>query len=332
LFETPIIVLGFNRADKITTVMSVLEKIKPKRLYAAFDGPRSNNSNDLQKCVAARETLIQSITWACDVRILLRDENLGCRKAVSGALTWFFSQEERGLVIEDDVIPDVSFFPFAASLLDKYRGSQDVGVISGNNFGGIPPNGESYYFSRYFHCWGWATWAEKWQLYDDDIEKDDAFFSSMEFSAYLQHNPLLISNWLSIREALLQSRVNSWAYRMMFSLMRANQLYVTPSINLCVNKGFDEESTHCRVEPHWFSEHKLNTMTSELIHPVKVKNNWLCDQAELYYMYRIQPTVYCIKCRNLAHKISQELDDYNTANSIIYQCSSCSLGMKLTCN
>ena len=159
----PVLLLIFNRPDTTSRVMEVLRRVQPTRMYVAADAARENHIDEMARCAEARRVATQ-IDWPCEIKTLFRDENLGCRRAVSEALDWFFQQEEEGIILEDDCIPDPSFFRYTEELLMRFRNDERVMVVAANHFHGAahhPPY--SYFFSRYNHCWGWASWRRAWQ-------------------------------------------------------------------------------------------------------------------------------------------------------------------------
>ena len=133
-FSTPILFLIFNRPDVTKCVFEEIRKQKPQYLYLAADGPRANKPGEYEKCILAREVVLEGIDWNCELKTLYRDENLGCGKAVSEAITWFFEHVEEGIILEDDCLPNNSFFTFCSELLDRFRTTDKIMHISGNNF------------------------------------------------------------------------------------------------------------------------------------------------------------------------------------------------------
>ena len=170
--NTPILFLLFNRPDETSVVFDVLKIIKPKFLYVACDGPRKNIEGDAENVDKTRK-IIDQITWDCELKTLFRDSNLGCKIAVSEAINWFFENVEEGIILEDDCVPDITFFDYCSELLQFYRDDKRVMHISGLNFLSGPldlqPSAESYHLSKYPAVWGWATWRRAWDLYDVDI-------------------------------------------------------------------------------------------------------------------------------------------------------------------
>lgn len=167
--KTAVLFLIFNRPDTTTKVFEKIRLIKPQRLYIASDGPRAGYDGEIEKIKKTREIATQ-IDWPCKVKTLFRDKNLGCKKGVSQAISWFFENEEQGIILEDDCVPHLDFFAFCENLLDRYSKENQVSVITGSNFQNNKWRGDaSYYFSKYNHCWGWATWRTSWKLNDVNI-------------------------------------------------------------------------------------------------------------------------------------------------------------------
>ena len=170
LFDTPILFIIFNRPDTTQVVFNRIKEIKPKYLFIAADGPRLNVSDEVEKCEETRE-IINQIDWDCELKTLFRDRNLGCGMGVSSAITWFFDYVEQGIILEDDCLPDLTFFEFTALMLEKYKDNNKIKMISGTNyFFNKVKSKESYYFSKCFFIWGWATWKRAWSEFDFDMK------------------------------------------------------------------------------------------------------------------------------------------------------------------
>src|SRR3954469_24661182 len=164
--DVPVLIIAFNRPEKTQRVLEAVRAAGPRRLYLAADGPRVAVPSDVGRCERTRSVL-DDITWPCQVRRLYRPGNLGCKQGVGTAIDWFLAHEERGIVLEDDCVPVGDFFPFCAELLDRYRDSPDVMMIGGHNqLGTWELSQASYVFSRTAPFWGWATWRRAWARYD----------------------------------------------------------------------------------------------------------------------------------------------------------------------
>ncbi len=241
--DAPVLFLIFNRPDTTARVFEMIAKVKPRRLFIAADGPREDKEGEAETCQAVRDIATQ-IDWDCEVKTLFRAQNLGCKKAISSAINWFFEQVEEGIILEDDCLPSESFFPFCAELLERYRDDSRVMMISGNNFqDGIQRGDASYYFSAVPWIWGWATWRRAWRQYDMSMRT----FPSMVRDRMMQS--------LSRDEAVQQYRlrcfiptyegeIDTWDYQWIYSILVNHGLSICPQVNLVQNIGFSSDATH----------------------------------------------------------------------------------------
>jgi hypothetical protein len=260
----PVLILAFNRPDETRAVIESLRPACPRQLFFAVDGPRPGNAGDTA-AVSAVRSLAGSIDWPCEVRTLFREENLGCKAAVSAAISWFFEHVDQGIILEDDCVAHPSFFRFAAELLDRYRADERVMMISGDNFQPGAWTAHSYYFSRYTHIWGWATWRRAWKLYDHRMTA----WPEMRDGGWLVdilRDEAAADYWTGIFEETYRERNASWAYRWMFSAWSQSGLSVIPNVNLVSNIGFSELATHMRRDSS-LSGMRRAEMAFPLVHP-----------------------------------------------------------------
>jgi len=259
--KKPVLFLIFNRPDTTQKVFEAIRSAKPPRLYVASDGARFSKEGEKDIVEKTRKLVLNNIDWDCEVKTLLREENAGCRKAVSEAITWFFENEEDGIILEDDCSPDQSFFKFCEDLLGYYKDNKKIKHISGDQF--IPgfDNGSSYYFAKIMHCWGWASWADRWKLYginlEDYSEKNIEKFSDDEN---------VQKYWLNILRTMKKNSVDSWAYQWAFRIVEHDGLCINPSVNLISNIGFDISGTHTVDAMNPFANMKTYEMEN-IIHP-----------------------------------------------------------------
>lgn len=241
--QSPVLFLIFNRPDKTAQVFEAIRAVCPNRLYVAADGPRPDRPGEAERCARARE-IATAVDWPCEVRTLFRDANLGCKRAVSGALDWFFGEEEAGMVLEDDCLPHPDFFRFCDVLLERYAEDERVSVITGDNFQRGRRRGDaSYYFSRYNHCWGWASWRRAWRLYDGEL----GFWPDWKTSAdWRERIPDAVERryWEGVFDRVARGEIDSWAYPWTASVWYRGGLTATPNVNLVSNIGFGSDSTH----------------------------------------------------------------------------------------
>ena len=212
-FDVPVLLLTWRRPDTTRQVLDALRPVAPSRLYVASDGPR--NEAEAKAVQATRDLVGELVDWSCQLKTRFLPDNQGCQLAVSSAITWFFEQEEAGIVLEDDCVPHLDFFSYCGELLDRYRHDTRIWCISGDNFQDGTWHGEgSYYFSRYNHCWGWATWRRCWDYYPKHIEIWEYLKSSDSLQKTIFENPDERSYWMKIWTRLFISGVpDSWAYR-----------------------------------------------------------------------------------------------------------------------
>ncbi|MCB0523768.1 MAG: hypothetical protein R2778_17280 [Saprospiraceae bacterium] len=249
--NTPVLLLFFNRPDKASLVLERVRLVKPKRLYLHVDGPRESHSGELEQ-VAACRALQQSIDWPCTVFTLFRERNMGLRDGVSGALNWFFEAEEEGIVLEDDCLPDPSFFTFCEILLEKYRDNEQVMHIAGTNLAHEKMAGldTSFFFSRFNVVWGWASWRRAWNKMTLDLDGLDDYINNKRMDDFI---PLpAVQAYLLNKFRKTRSREqNSWAYAWFFSTLKHKGICIVPAKNLVENVGVgveDATNTGTNVE------------------------------------------------------------------------------------
>ena len=245
-----ILVIAFNRPDHLAQVIDRLREVEPEKLYVAIDGPRADRVDEADRVEACRE-LVATVDWSCQVRTLFHEENLGCGRGVSSAITWFFEHEPRGIILEDDIVPDPSFFPFCEDLLDRYEDDKRVFAISGCNF--VPPEGLTdptapYRFSQVPHIWGWATWRRSWAHHDLDISDWRERLSPWQLWGTVGKSVPGTVYWTGTFELLGRQEVDTWDGQLVLAAMESGQLTATSNINLIRNVGFDAEATHTLVD------------------------------------------------------------------------------------
>lgn len=241
--NTPIAYIVFNRPRHVEQTFEVLRKQRPSKLFIIADGPRSGNPSDPELCTAVR-AIVEQVDWPCEVHHNYADSNMGLKRRVSSGLDWVFSQVERAIVLEDDCVAHPDFFRFCDVLLERYADDDRVSVITGNNFQNGRKRGEAaYYFSKYSHCWGWATWSRAWRHYQGDLPFWPEWFQSV---AWLENCPDVVERryWGQIFKRVRAGQIDSWAYPWIVSLWHHGGLTATPNVNLVSNIGFGLDSTH----------------------------------------------------------------------------------------
>lgn len=240
---TPVLFLIFNRPDLTQRVFERIREARPRQLFIAADGPRSDVPNDQEMCAHARQ-IIDMVDWECEIYTLFREKNLGCKRAVSSAIDWFFEHVEEGIILEDDTLPDQSFFRFCEELLERYRDEPRVAAISGSHpFDDDVEIEESYFFSRYNRIWGWATWRRAWEFNDVDIKfwpelkahgGHYSFFYGPEEAKYYEN----------IWDRCYRDEIDTWDYQWFLSKLLHFSCTAVSAKNLVSNIGFGPEATH----------------------------------------------------------------------------------------
>ena len=274
--KTSVAFLIFNRPNTTQKVFESIRQAKPPKLFVVADGPRKDRDNEAQNCKAVRR-IIDQVDWDCQVLTNYSDINLGCKDRVSSGLDWVFEQVEDAIILEDDCIPDPTFFRFCEELLDYYRNDMRIMAISGDNFQfGRKHTSDSYYFSRYIHCWGWATWRRAWQHYDNEMKLWPTIRQGNWLTSVFE-NPESIKYWHKTFQAVYDQKINSWAYRWAFACWLQSGLTILPNINLISNIGFAIEGTHTKNSRNPLANLPVEKMNFPLRHPSFIMRNIEAD-------------------------------------------------------
>lgn len=274
--HSPILFLVFNRPDVTRRVFEVIRKARPSKLYIASDGPRKDKAGEAECCAAVQE-IVSQVDWPCEVSKLIRQENLGCKIAVSSAIDWFFSCEPEGIILEDDCLPGPSFFQFCDELLERYRNDERIGMISGTNFQGGTRRGDGdYYFSRFCHIWGWASWARAWKNYDVDASKWPQL-KNQDWLGTLGFTGVEKDYWLKAFNRVHAKEQDTWDYQWVMACWFSEMLSVMPNVNLIANIGFGDQATHT-VGKSINANMKTKEINFPLRHPALLEINRDADQ------------------------------------------------------
>ena len=314
--DIPILVLGYNRPEHIKKLILSLRKVRPKIIYISLDGPK-NNLTDKKKNESVKKE-IEKIDWKCKIKKKYNTTNLGCRESVSTGISWFFRKNRFGIILEDDCIPNKSFFIFCQKIDAKYSNNQKVFAISGSNFFNRTIKND-FFFSKYNHCWGWATWSRAWKYYDNKL----TFWSKWKYSKQWKHfhdNMLEKKYWEKIFDNVLKRKIDSWAYVWTCCVWRKNGLTIIPKKNLIENIGFDMNATNTIDNKKIYkkaSELKLKKNLNFKISISPLKENdafvfenhfkgkyslWPWMIIKLLKMFAKNPLIFFIKLNNFVRK------------------------------
>ncbi|MFT6127434.1 MAG: hypothetical protein ACJAVA_001924 [Flavobacteriaceae bacterium] len=276
--NTAVLFLVFNRLDTTKQVFQAIRQAKPPRLYVAADGARDGKEAETEKVQSVREYILQNIDWECEVKTLFREENLGCKYAVSRSIDWFFDNEEQGIILEDDCLPSQSFFWFCEELLERYKVDMRVWQISGDNFqNGLVRGDGDYYFSKYNHIWGWASWGTRWKHYDVNMLTFKSFNTSDQISNIFRRNSIQ-KQWSDIFLKVSNGKIDTWDYQWTYAALANSGLTILPNKNLISNIGFGPDATHTTNLESENSKLPIHEMNYPLIHPSFIIQNVTADE------------------------------------------------------
>ncbi len=266
--NTPILLIIFNRPDTTQMVFNEIKKQRPKYLFVAADGPRSDKEGEFEKCQKTRE-IIKQIDWDCELKTLFRDVNLGCKWNIVEAINWMFETEEYGIILEDDCVAATSFFKFCVDTLIKFKNDESIFAISGTNIQSTTTVGADYFFSMMGGNWGWATWKRAWKFFKPDIN----CLLTIENWKIIKKNSGHPKVYKAIRTVIESSSLNiehdTWDYQWLFIRFLLNKKSVVPKVNLVKNIGFSTNSTHTFSESHPLSNLPLYELSFPISHPLK---------------------------------------------------------------
>jgi len=278
----PVIYLIFNRPEVTRRSFEVLRALRPARLLIVADGPRPQIPEDAEKCRLTRE-IATAIDWPCQLQTDFSPANLGLKPRIVSGLNWAFTQVEEAVVIEDDCLPDPTFFRFAAEMLEKFRDDTRVMCVSANNFQeGRRRTEDGYYFSRYPHCWGWATWRRAWRHFDPELKQWPRLREGGWLRDMLQDDAA-VPYWQGIFDRCAAGEINSWAFPWTYSCWIQSGLTILPNQNLVRNIGFGQDGTNTTSADHPASKLPVSPLSFPLRHPAWVIRD---AQADAFTQYR----------------------------------------------
>ena len=298
--RSPVLFLVFNRPDTTRQVFEAIRAAKPPKLYVAADGPRLNREGERERCEEVRR-IVTAVDWPCELKTLFRDKNFGCKMGVSGGINWFFENEEEGLILEDDVVPMTSFFQYCDELLERYRYDERVGVISGCNLISkrYTPT-ESYFFSRYNHVWGWASWRRAWQHYDVTMQSWPQWRDNWGLKTISDGSKLFESQWRNTFDNVFNGEIDTWDYQWLFACWYHGLITALPFHNQTQNIGCGADSTHTTGDtPDYIKESIPEILKFPLRHPQTIERSVEADALIDRMVFGITPF------NSIKHKIGQ---------------------------
>ena len=333
--KTPVCFIIFNRPDVTERVFQKIREAKPPKLLVVADGARTNKAGEEEKCLAAR-AIINQVDWKCEVLTNYSEINLGCRKRIYTGLNWVFDQVEEAIILEDDCLPHPTFFRFCEESLEKYRHNSRIMLVSGQNLQfGQKRRNYSYYFSRYNHCWGWATWKRAWQHYDDTMALWPQFRDENWLLTHLQDEEAL-RYWSLVFQGVYEG-FDTWDSPWLFACWLNQGLSILPNLNLVSNIGFGEEATHTKDADPIFSNMAVEEMQFPLKHPPFIIRDSQADNFTERSLYggtlpEIEPTISITELLNNAIHLlgrNSQINKINLQNTTLVTISSVEIELTL---
>lgn len=281
MFDIPVVLIIFRRCDTMPRIIQRLAKVKPRKVYILADEGR--NEKEIEQAHECRKTVESLINWDCEVVKNYAEENRGVYRNIGEGAKWVFEREEKAIFLEDDNLPETSFFRYADEMLEKYETAPEVLWICGTNYVTDMNGKESYAFTQHLLPCGWASWSIKFlKYYDGELStfRDEAhkrkFYSSYSNRWLAQWQYQSVRNEVERHERT--GRFISWDYQMLWSV-RSNGLYgVVPLRNQITNIGVDEFSIHGgnsknNVMTDRFCEVPSKQLDFPLVHPNEIAIN-----------------------------------------------------------
>lgn len=275
-FSVPVVLIVFNRPEETRRLFEVIRALRPLRLIVIQDGPRENHPDDIELCAEVRR-IVTAIDWPCQADGIFSETNMSCAHRVITGLDQVFLCEKSAIILEDDCIPNSTFFQYCEEILERYADDERIMAVSGDNFlFGEIKQPYSYYYSRYFHCWGWATWRRVWEKYDHsmpywpDLKKDGWLNSMLDNNAEVNH-------WTYCFDYAMSGHNDVWDYSFVYTIWRNNGLVILPRDNLVSNIGFGNGATHTVKSQHPYANMATTPMALPLSHPPHMVRDFIAD-------------------------------------------------------
>jgi len=250
--KAPVLLIAFNRPETTKIAFNSIRHAKPLKLYVAVDGPREGNIKELD-LVNQVKNIVQDVNWDCETHYKFNDKNLGAEVTVSSAVTWSLMEEEYIIVLEDDIVASMPFFHFAEEMLIKYKDLDQIATVAGSNPTPIKfHNSDDYFFSRYGHTWGWATWKRVWDKFDLNIDIPNEHLTKA-FLDKICNNKAETNYYHKLFNRLKQKDplINTWDFIFAYIRWINNSLSIIPRVNLISNIGIFGLHARGETENHF---------------------------------------------------------------------------------
>jgi len=309
LVDVPVLLIFFNRPETFEKVFEKVREARPTKLFLACDGARENKPNDIEQIEKCKK-IAENIDWECEVHKRYLDKNVGCGIGPFSAIDWALSLEDKIVILEDDCVPEATFFPYMAELLEKYKDDERIGIISGyNHFKKWECGNSSYFFTKTGATLGWGTWRRVWQNYDYTINSfDDEYCQKLlrndiGFKRAAQRR---LANWKLTRDKLnAGENISWWDHQFGFLKYAQSLLMIVPHHNMIYNIGVGANSTHAQhiQRTKWKIGDVCFMPTEPISFPLRHPKYVICDREyDICYFKKI---AYPNKVKRLFNKLKR---------------------------
>ncbi|RDU68651.1 methyltransferase FkbM [Helicobacter cholecystus] len=275
-FNIPILLTTYKRHDTTLKVLEVIKTIQASKLYISSNHWKNDNEKNI--ILSLREKIQNSIDWDCQIHMIIRSKHLSIKDSISSAIDILFQNEDMGIILEDDIVPNQSFFRYCHELLLKYKDNPNIFTISG--WSGLDFNtkakatlSEDYYFSKYNHIWGWATWKRAWQLYKGEFQNFEQEFSQLKFDTQLEKQ-----TWYQIFSLCNQGKIDTWDHYWTYTIWKNNGLNIYPKNNMITNIGLNRSDATNTKEWSKYAQMKTYELNFPMHHPKTIERNIFLDK------------------------------------------------------
>lgn len=290
MFQTPILLITFNRPYNTSRALNAIRVVQPKSLYIFQDGVRDGNVADIERCAKVREVVEELLDWPCELQTCFQNKNLGCGRGPYEAISWFFRHVEEGIILEDDIVPHPLFFRYMEDLLKRYSDNESIGMVTGHNLQRYYSSRHSYYFTyEMAGTLGWGTWRRVWREFDFNIQ-----FNQKELERVLSEygvlhccKTLLCANY---KRWLSSSRHDCWDYQFDYYLLVNHYLNARANSCLTSHEGDDADATHTGFSNPGYKMSVNVPLFEHLSHPksveIDVSVKWRMMKKEIHLIVR----------------------------------------------
>ena len=243
----PVLLITYKRPAKTENLINILIKNNIKDIFIYMDGP--SNSSVIEDCKNTRKTIEKFSSKYSNIKTFFKNKNVGMKYGIPEAIDWVFNSFDQVIILEDDCVPSSEFFPFMEQMLNRYKSSSKIGSICGSNLlSKWNLNKENYFYSKYFNSWGWATWKDRWQKFDRNLDHLEEMKKNKFLRTYLgSYRAYFYWHWILSR--VKNKKKDAWDYTWIFTNFINKKLHVTPKINLVSNVGIGLDSSHTKSYP-----------------------------------------------------------------------------------